>query len=241
MSPIATDPSVAVGYVRCSSKDQIVSSTGERGLGLDAQERALKAFAKANGIELVQTFSEEGVSGGAPINERLQLVRALAAMRKHRAGQLIVHRLDRAGRSTLDLMTLEKLLTDSGAKLVSTQGEGTGDDSPFAKFTRSVMFAASELEKETLRLRIIAAFEGKRERGEWIGRPPAGHTCINGRLAPSRDWDKVLKALQMRKDGYRQREVAKATGYKQPFISRLEKRWSSPESFVAWSKEKCSK
>ncbi|WP_163614962.1 recombinase family protein, partial [Klebsiella pneumoniae] len=49
---------LAVGYLRVSTEEQAQS-----GFGLEAQDEAVRAFARAVGLELVDVISDPGVSG----------------------------------------------------------------------------------------------------------------------------------------------------------------------------------
>ena len=51
----------AVAYTRLSKPNK----TGRPGIGLDAQQAALEAFAKAEGFDLVQTFAEVETGEGS--------------------------------------------------------------------------------------------------------------------------------------------------------------------------------
>ena len=71
---------------------------GRSGLGLDAQRERCAQFAAANGVELVEAFTEVGTGKGSDaFDRRPQLAAALAAARRHR-GQLLVAKLDRPSR-----------------------------------------------------------------------------------------------------------------------------------------------
>jgi site-specific DNA recombinase len=61
-----TDVSKKVlGYVRVSTEEQV-----SKGHGLDAQERAIRAFAKSQGFELIGIETDGGVSGAKKPSER---------------------------------------------------------------------------------------------------------------------------------------------------------------------------
>src|SRR5688572_24763258 len=83
----------AVGYLRVSTEDQ--------SLGLDAQREALTRWCAANGATLVAVHVDQGVSGGAPLEERPALLAALDELRVRGAGVLLVAKRDRLARDTL--------------------------------------------------------------------------------------------------------------------------------------------
>ena len=87
-----------VGLIRVSSKQQ-----GESGLGLQAQEKTIRAFAEREGMEVIEIVSE--VASGAA-KERPKLDLALKLARKNDAF-LCIARLDRLSRSKKVFLTPE--------------------------------------------------------------------------------------------------------------------------------------
>ena len=81
----------AIAYTRLSKPNK----KGKPGIGLDAQQAAIAAFAKAEGYDLVETFSEvETGEGSDALDKRPQLAAAMKLARKHKA-PVIVAKLDR--------------------------------------------------------------------------------------------------------------------------------------------------
>jgi hypothetical protein len=78
------DPSRVAAYVRVSTDEQAVS-----GLGLEAQEAAIRRGAELRGYAVVASFSDLGVSGSVAPEARPGLTAALAAVRAG-AGTLMV-------------------------------------------------------------------------------------------------------------------------------------------------------
>src|SRR5262249_18626213 len=88
-----------VNYFRVSTKRQ-----GQSGLGLEAQEAAVKAFAAQHGKTIIGSYTE--VETGKR-NDRPQLLRALAHANRSQAA-LCISRLDRLGRNAAFLLTLQE-------------------------------------------------------------------------------------------------------------------------------------
>lgn len=59
-------------------------------LGPEAQRAALVGWCTRHGAELVAVYTDHGISGGAALDKRPTLLKALAALREHRAGVLLV-------------------------------------------------------------------------------------------------------------------------------------------------------
>ena len=84
----------AIGYCRVSTREQ-----GENRNGLNAQQEAIAAFAKAEGYSIVEWYSEVASGSGADALElRPQLASALKQAKKLKA-PLIVSKLDRLSRN----------------------------------------------------------------------------------------------------------------------------------------------
>jgi|CZKU01.1.fsa_nt_gi hypothetical protein len=98
---------------------------------------------------------------------------ALAALRTHRAGLLVVARRDRIARDVVLAVQFERDAARAGARLVSAAGEGNGD-SPADAFMRVVLDGAAQYEHALIRARTRAALAVKRAHGERIGAVPYG-------------------------------------------------------------------
>lgn len=89
-----------VGYVRVSTDEQAAV-----GLSLDAQRVRISAYATALGYDLVKV-EEDHLSGRLGPNRREGLARALDAVRSKEADGLVVFKLDRLSRKTMDVLEL---------------------------------------------------------------------------------------------------------------------------------------
>ena len=156
----SNDARKAVAYIRVSTEDQH--------LGPDAQRAAIAVWAERNGVAIVATFEDRGVSGGAPIDRRPGLMAALDAVAEHGAGLLAVAKRDRLARDTMIAAMAERLAERAGARIVSAAGEGEGDDAA-SKLFRTMIDAFAEYERAIIRSRVSAALAVKAARGEKVG------------------------------------------------------------------------
>jgi len=156
-----TDPRKVVGYLRVSTEDQ--------SLGPDAQRATLVRWCHAHGAELVATFIDHGVSGGAPLDKRPALLEALAALKEHGAGVLLVAKRDRLARDKMVAAMVERLAERAGATVRTADGAGEGDG-PEAILMRRIVDAFAEYERLLIKARTKAALAVKRSRGERISR-----------------------------------------------------------------------
>lgn len=220
-----------VGYVRVSTDKQ-----AEEGLGLEVQERAVRAWARAHGHRLVALVRDEGLSGSAGVVDRPGLAEAIGMLRARggsgrRAEGLVVARLDRLAR---DLVLQEQLLAEvwrMGGQVFSTIGGEAAylqndPSDPSRALIRHVLGAVAQYERSIIRLRLMAGRQRKAEQGGFIGgRPAYGRRVEDGELCADVDEQETLRRLvQLRREGYSLRragEVLMVEGHR----PRSAQRW----------------
>lgn len=170
------NPAIAVAYIRVSTEDQR--------LGPEAQRASIEAWAAHQGVTVAAWHTDHGVSGGADLADRPALAAALADLRAHGAGLLLVAKRDRLARDVVIAATVERAAAQAGATIVSADGAGNGD-TPADALMRTMLDAFSAYERAIIRARTKAALGAKRARGERAGEVPYGFAAdANGRLAP---------------------------------------------------------
>ena len=159
----------AFAYLRVSGKSQV------EGDGFPRQLAAIKRYAKAHGIKLVQVFREEGVSGTKDAGDRPAWSELQTALHANGVRLVLVEKLDRLAR---DLMVQETIIGDlrkSGFELVSVMEPDLCGDDPTRKLMRQFMGGIAEYEKSQLVLKLRGARQRKRAAtGRCEGRKPYG-------------------------------------------------------------------
>jgi DNA invertase Pin-like site-specific DNA recombinase len=151
----------AVVYARVSTARQ-----GASGLGLEAQQAAVQAYAAAQGLTIVAEFVE--VESGKRA-DRPQLAAALAACALHRA-TLVIAKLDRLARNVHFISGL----MESGCDFVAC-------DMPHAnRLTLHLMAAMAEHEAAAISERTKAALAAAKARGIRLGNPRGGIALRDG-------------------------------------------------------------
>ena len=157
-------------YLRVSGKSQI------DGDGFARQEAAIRAYAKAHGIKIVNVFKELGVSGTKDISNRPAFIAMMEALHGDGVKLVLVESLGRLAR---DLMVQESILHDlkrHGFVLVSVQEPDLCSDDPSRKLMRQIMGAFHEYEKQMIVVKLRGARQRtKTKRGRCEGRKPYGH------------------------------------------------------------------
>ena len=139
-----------VGYQRVSTKGQ-----GESGLGIEAQEAAIQAYARQTGAKVVAMYTE--VESGK-LATRPELLKALAHARRSKA-TLVVAKLDRLARNVAFLSAL----MDSKVAFVAC-------DNPHAnRLTLHILAAVAENEAKAISDRTKAALAAYKARGGKLG------------------------------------------------------------------------
>jgi DNA invertase Pin-like site-specific DNA recombinase len=173
----------AVGYVRVSTDDQVLS--------VEAQREKLRAWCSEKGMDLVAVYEDLGVSGGADLDKRPGLMAALDALT--RGMVLVAVKRDRIARDTMNAAMIERLAERSGAKVLTCDGACDGD-TPEAKLMRTMIDAFAEYERAIIRARTKTALTHKRERGERTSlHAPYGFTLADdGRTLLSNEREQAL-------------------------------------------------
>src|ERR1035441_2739419 len=153
-------PVVAVAYIRVSKDDQK--------LGPEAQRAAVEAWAAREGVSVVAWHADQGVCSVTPIEGRPALVAALASLREHGAGILVMAKRDRISRDVVLTAMVERAARSSGATVMSAAGEGNGT-APADQFMRTVIDGAAQYERALIRARTTAALAVIRARGQKTG------------------------------------------------------------------------
>jgi DNA invertase Pin-like site-specific DNA recombinase len=156
----------AYGYVRVSTEAQALE-----GVSLEAQRAKLRAWCEFNDCEIVDVFTDAGLSGGRADN-RPALQAALDAVCKS-GGVLVVYSLSRLARSTRDTITISERLAKAGADLVSVS-EKIDTTSAAGKMMFRLMAVLAEFERDTIAERTKLGMEHKKSKGERVGAVPYG-------------------------------------------------------------------
>jgi DNA invertase Pin-like site-specific DNA recombinase len=144
-------------YARVSTHDQQT---------LSLQMRAMREYAAKRGWTIAAQIKEVG-SGASERELRENL---LAAARRREIDVVLVWRLDRWGRSLVDLVVTLKELAELGVSFVSLT-EALDLTTPTGRAMAGLLSVFAEFEHEILRERIRAGIAEARLKGKRFGRP----------------------------------------------------------------------
>lgn len=145
-----------IAYYRVSTKQQ-----GQSGLGLEAQQAAVKSYATASDAGIVFSYTE--IESGKRA-DRPKLAMAVAHARRAKA-KLVIAKLDRLARNVAFLSAL----MDSGCEFVAC-------DNPHAnRLTIHILAAVAEDEARRISERTRVALAAAKARGTKLGSARPGH------------------------------------------------------------------
>jgi len=196
-----------LGYVRVSTEEQV-----SKGHGLDAQERAIRAFADSQGFELIGVEKDGGVSGAKKPSERDGFRRVLQRAEAGLYSTLLVWKFDRLARNLIySVMTVNDLKEKYGVVLRSVT-EPIDTSSPMGQmiFTLLAGFAAEE--RRVIIRRTLAGKREKASRGGFSGgAAPLGYTRDRegGLIVLDAEGAVVLRIFEMRSTGLSLMSIAR--------------------------------
>lgn len=203
------DRLVAVGYRRVSTDSQ-----GRSGLGLEAQEAAIRAFCESRGLKLDSTFVE--VESGKR-SDRPELAKAFDRARRLR-GVVVIAKLDRLARDVHFVSGLIK----QGTAFACVDAP---DDDAMMLHVRA---AFAEAEALKISERTKAALKAAKARGVRLGNPQnltdegrvRGSETMRERAAADRA--KILPEVKaLREQGLSVRAISVAIGVSPMTVSRI--------------------
>lgn len=158
----------AVIYTRVSDPSQIENNS------LETQLNVCNNYAERNGLEVVEIFKEEGVSGKT-VHDRPEMRRLLAysTSKKNNISKVIVYKMDRFARNTEDGLIAISLLARHGSFLVSAT-EAT-EETPMGRAMRTILMTLAQLDNELKGERVSDNMRTGFRNGLWPFKSPKGY------------------------------------------------------------------
>lgn len=179
----------AIGYIRVSTQEQ-----AREGISLEAQDNKIKKYADLHNLGLVEVISDEGKSGKDLSREGIQKVIFLCQERK--VNHLIVYKMDRLTRRTLDLLTLvEEVFKPNNIQFHSIS-EKVDTSTAQGKFFLTITGAMAQMERDLISERTREALQYKMSRGEPVGSPPLGFAAEDKKLSELKEELAIVKYIK---------------------------------------------
>jgi DNA invertase Pin-like site-specific DNA recombinase len=158
----------AAAYLRVSTAGQ-----AKEGESLSTQRSQIEEHCKRNNLELVEIYADEGLSGKKADRPELNRLLADAALKKF--DLVIVTKLTRFGRSTVDLINNLDAL-DKSKILFASMKEQFDTSTAAGKLLRTVLVAIADFEHQTIREQMLENRTVRWARGDIkLGQNPFGY------------------------------------------------------------------
>jgi DNA invertase Pin-like site-specific DNA recombinase len=174
---------------------------------VDNQIVALSKVAAARGWQIVETFSDAGISGAKGRKDRPGLDEMLKQAQRGKFDVVMAWTIDRIGRSLVDLLNTIESLKACGVDLYLDQ-QAIDTTTPSGKLMLQMTGAFAEFERAMIQARIHAGLRRAVANGRKLGRP------LN-------DPDAVEKARLALGKGLGVNRVAKLVGLSNGTVQRI--------------------
>jgi site-specific DNA recombinase len=192
---------IAAGYVRVSTEEQ-----AREGVSLENQGAKIKAYCELNDFELLEIFTDAGLS--AKNLNRPGINKILQMARNKEIDAIVVYKLDRAFRSTIDALEVTSELDKCGVGFHSIN-ERLDTKSPLGRFFFTLIAGIAEMERGIIGERTSDALKRKIEKGEHLGQVPFGYQIEGSELIPFLPEQEIIKlAKELRGRGYTFQAIA---------------------------------
>jgi DNA invertase Pin-like site-specific DNA recombinase len=194
----------ALGYVRVSTEDQ-----AREGVSLDNQRTKIEVYCLLKDLELREVIEDAGIS--AKNLRRPGVQRVLNLARRREVDAIVVYKLDRIFRSTVDALETTKAFDKWGVSFHSIE-ETLDTRSAMGRFFFTLTAALAEMERRLIGERTKAALSHKRSRNEKTGGDvPYGYDLTPaGILIKNEPEQKVIRLIcRLDRDGYSLRRICR--------------------------------
>jgi DNA invertase Pin-like site-specific DNA recombinase len=147
-------------YVRVSTDKQTVEN----------QVRELRQIAERRGWEVVEQYSDAGISGSKGRDGRPGLDLMLNDAKRRKFDVVMAWAIDRLGRSLVDLLHTIQELEAAGVDLY-LEAQSLDTTTPMGKLMFQVTGVFAEFERSMIRQRVHAGLKRAVEAGKVLGRP----------------------------------------------------------------------
>lgn len=201
-------------YTRVSTKDQDTSNQMLvcRDAGFDVLEE-----------HLVQ----EKISGGVPAFERPLFSELSKKMVK--GDELIVTKLDRLGRNSIDVLNTIKEMAGRGIKVRALNLGDLDITSSVGEMIVTVIAAVAQMERDLIKERTAEGIKRKRKDNEDKGLPK-GHG-----FGRPKNWGLIIKVFQLHKENYKGNKIAAELGISAAQVSKILKNENLEEALAGYS------
>lgn len=186
-----------VAYLRASTEAQCKDDK----FGLDVQKKLIADYCSENDMEVVEWFTEKGVSGAK--DDRPEFSKILnGGISNPPIEAVVVAKNDRIARDVNLYFAYKYQLDRQGIKLISVT-EDFGQLGIFAPVLEAFIASMAQVERDIINTRTSGGRAIKASKGGYSGgRPPFGYRAQNGRLVIIPEEAEIVReVITMKDDG----------------------------------------
>lgn len=188
----------AIGYIRVSTEEQ-----AREGISLEVQADKIKKYADLHNLKLIEIVRDEGKSG-KDLN-RDGIKRVIVLCQKREINHIVVYKMDRLSRRTLDLLTLvEKVFKPNKVEFHSIT-EKVDTSTAQGKFFLTIIGAMAQMERDLIAERTREVLQYKKSKLQAYSPTPFGFDRENEYIKPNKQELRVvalMKKLRRRELSY---------------------------------------
>ena len=165
---------LAVSYLRVSTKEQASKGGRDEGFSIPAQREASLRKARDLNAIIVEEFVDAGES--ARKADRPELMRMIEYIKAHQVAYCIVHKVDRLARNRSDDVAIHLALQEAGVLLVSATENI--DETPSGMLLHGIMSSIAEFYSRNLANEVSKGMSQKAITGGTNGKAPMGYLNV---------------------------------------------------------------
>ena len=191
-----------VGYLRVSTNGQV----GEDKFGLGAQRETIETFCEKKGYEVVEWYTDEGVSGAK--EDRPEFNRILQGEIPEGTEAVIVAKSDRVARDIYIYFAFKNELRKKGLQIISV-AEDFGELGAYAVILDAMIASIAEVERMNINARTSGGRKQKASKGGYSGgKEPYGYRSKGKCLVVVPEEAKVVQEVYaLRGEGLTYRDI----------------------------------
>ena len=177
-------------YVRVSTNVQ-----AEKGYGLEAQITACKKMCEIKNYDIVDIYTDGGVSGIRDVDKRKDFIRLLTDAEQNKFSVLVFYAFDRLARDIRVFMNIVDNLKKFNIKIVSCK-EQIDTTTDTGEFMMNIYASVNQLELKTIKARMAMGREEKRKESGYVGGYlPYGYSMVDKKIEINPEHANIVKII----------------------------------------------
>lgn len=161
-------------YCRVSTQEQ-----ADDGNSLKTQERLCRLYAQKEGLEIVEVFIEEGESAKTISRTKLQEMMKYCKDHQGEIDSLLIYKIDRLSRASVDYATLKAYFYQCGVKVISITE--AIEDNPVGRLVETMLAGIAQFDNEVRGERSRNGMIEALKDGRYTFKEPYGFDRVGGR------------------------------------------------------------